>query len=100
MAASGVAIGIFKDAEFTSEIAHLEVGDILVLYTTVSPKQSNNSEEEFGEERLEELVIQNCVPSSPRTGEFDPRRDWRFHEDQSLFDDATLVVIKRAHRVD
>ena len=98
--ASGVAVGIFKSAEFALETSQVEAGDILVLYTDGITEAINDEEEEFGEERLEKLIVSNAEQTAKdlTTLIMDAVRE--FAGEQSLFDDATLVIIKRAREAD
>jgi sigma-B regulation protein RsbU (phosphoserine phosphatase) len=93
--ASGVAVGIFKGAEFVLETARLDVGDILVLYTDGITEVINTEEEEFGEERLETLVIRNANRPAEYIADLVLEAITEFAGEQDLFDDATLVIIKR-----
>jgi sigma-B regulation protein RsbU (phosphoserine phosphatase) len=93
--ASGVAVGIFKGAEFMLEAARLEVGDILVLYTDGITEAINIEEEEFGEDRLAALVIGNARRPAQLIADLVLDAVTAFAGDQDLFDDATLVIVKR-----
>ncbi len=95
LAASGVAIGIFKGAEFEHGTTRLRPGDILVLYTDGITEVINNAEEEFGEERLEAIIAQNAHRPAAALTELVLAAVRDFAQDQDLFDDATLVIIKR-----
>jgi sigma-B regulation protein RsbU (phosphoserine phosphatase) len=94
--ASGVAVGIFKGAEFVLETAHLNTGDLLVLYTDGITEVINVEEEEFGEERLEALIINNAGRPAEEIADLVLDAISAFAGEQDLFDDATLVVIKHA----
>ena len=59
ISAPGVAIGLFKGADFEVETTRMEVGDIYVLYTDGITEVINNEEEEFGEDRLEKLIMRH-----------------------------------------
>jgi sigma-B regulation protein RsbU (phosphoserine phosphatase) len=95
VSASGVAIGIFGGADFAEEVIDLQVGDILVLYTDGITEVMNNDEDEFGEERLEAIIAENAERSAHDLAELVLEAITIFAEDQNLFDDATMVVIKR-----
>lgn len=98
ISASGVAIGIFKNAEFALETTGMDVGDVLVLYTDGITEAINNDEEDFGEERLERLVAENAVLSAQQLTDLILDAVTDFAEEQNLFDDATLIVLKRTDR--
>jgi sigma-B regulation protein RsbU (phosphoserine phosphatase) len=95
--ASGVALGIFKSATYEESTAQLEVDDILVLYTDGITEVINTDEEEFGEERLEELVIRYRDLSAQMIADRILEDVTEFAGEQDLFDDATLVIVKRTH---
>ena len=95
VSAPGVAIGIFKEADFGLETVSLEVGDILVLYTDGITEAINNDEDEFGEERLEALVIGHADLSAADLTDRILDAVNEFAEGQSLMDDATLLVLRR-----
>jgi phosphoserine phosphatase RsbU/P len=96
--APGVAVGIFKSAEYERATTVLHEGDVMVLYTDGITEVINNDEEEFGEERLEALVKQNHHLDAQALADRVLDEVNVFAEDQELFDDATLVVIKRLGR--
>jgi sigma-B regulation protein RsbU (phosphoserine phosphatase) len=96
---SGVAVGIFREAEFVPGTMHLEIGDILVLYTDGITEAINDDEDEFGEERLESLVVQHTALPAQELAELILDEINAFAGEQDLFDDATLVVLKRTHQV-
>lgn len=95
LTAPGVAVGIFRDAEFIPVLSRMEAGDILVLYTDGITEVIDDDEEEFGEERLEALVMKNAGLPAQELADLILADVSEFAEHQSLFDDATVVVIKR-----
>lgn len=92
---SGVAIGIFKAAEYEGERIQMDKGDILVLFTDGITEAINDDEEEFGEERLETLITQYAKRSAQDLADAILNTVKEFTGEQDIFDDATLVVIKR-----
>lgn len=93
--ADGVAVGIFKEAEYKRSSTTLRHGDILVLYTDGITEVINNDQEEFGEDRLEEIIMQNAHETADTLIALIMEAINIFSEDQELFDDATLVIVKR-----
>jgi sigma-B regulation protein RsbU (phosphoserine phosphatase) len=93
--ASGVAMGLFKDAAYAEETVTLADGDILVLYTDGITEAINEDEEEFEEERLEKLVLQNASRPARELTELIIKAVAAFARDGEKFDDETLVVIER-----
>jgi sigma-B regulation protein RsbU (phosphoserine phosphatase) len=96
--ASGVAMGVFESAEYVEEWVTLAEGDVLVLYTDGISEVIDVQEEEFGEERLEELVVRHASHSANELAELIVEAVAAFAQDRGAFDDETLVVIKRQGR--
>ena len=55
----GPILGFFPEAKFDFGEIQLEVGDRLILFTDGVSEAANDADEEFGEERLAELVLAN-----------------------------------------
>jgi serine phosphatase RsbU (regulator of sigma subunit)/anti-sigma regulatory factor (Ser/Thr protein kinase) len=91
---SGVALGLFQDADYAQQQELLSPGDILVLYTDGITEVIDENEEEFGEKRLEELVIQNACRSAHEIINIIVEAITAFAVGNTIFDDETLVIIK------
>jgi len=65
------------------------------LYTDGITEAINDDEEEFGEERLEQVIIQYADRSAQALADLILEEVNVFYGRPSLFDDATVVVIKR-----
>ncbi len=63
---TGAAIGLTENFSFEMDAVSLDVGDVLLFYTDGVTEARNVSDEEFGEERLAELVKANAG-STPQT---------------------------------
>jgi sigma-B regulation protein RsbU (phosphoserine phosphatase) len=92
--ASGVAMGLFAEAEFAAEKVALRRGDVLVLYTDGVTELIDAEEEEFGEERLQELVLQNIALPAQELTELIIDTACDFAGTEGAVDDETIVVIK------
>jgi sigma-B regulation protein RsbU (phosphoserine phosphatase) len=95
LTAPGVAMGLFGGAEYAGETVTLADGDILVLYTDGITEVINAHEEEFGEERLQALIVQNGSRPAMELAELITEAVAAFAPDQGAYDDETMVVIKR-----
>ena len=95
----GVAVGIFKGAEYELGRTTLQPGDVLVLYTDGITEVINTDEDEFGEERLEELVARYADRPAQHIADLILEAVNEFAGEQALFDDATLVIVKRTNIV-
>ena len=93
--ASGVAVGVFEEADYAEETVTLADGDILVLYTDGITEAVNAEEQEFGEERLAALVVQQSSYPAQELAERNVEAAATFAQNQGAFDDETLVVVKR-----
>ena len=94
-------MGLFENAEYAQGATTLAKGDVLVLYTDGITEAINTQEQEFGEERLEQLVIQQADRPAQELAERIVNATADFAGSQAvsagsgIFDDETLVVIKR-----
>ena len=91
----GTAIGIFKRATYEHAVIDLSPGDIMALYTDGITEIINEVEEEYGEERLESLLIANAELSADEITKRILDDTSRFAGDKGIFDDETMVIIKR-----
>jgi sigma-B regulation protein RsbU (phosphoserine phosphatase) len=52
----GTVLGILPELGYEERKSHVESGDVVVLYSDGVTEATNPQEEEFGEERLEDLL--------------------------------------------
>jgi len=93
--ASGVAMGVFERATYVEETVTLQPEDVLVLYTDGITEMIDAQENEFGEERLKQLVVQHASRPAGELAELIIETAATFAQDRGAFDDETLVVIRR-----
>jgi phosphoserine phosphatase RsbU/P len=55
----GIVLGVFANQPFKSGTVQLQSGDRMVLYTDGVTEACNSEDEEFGEERLLQVLQQN-----------------------------------------
>lgn len=91
----GVAMGVFKLASYESARFTMQPDDVLVLYTDGITEMINDEEDEFGEDRLEEVVQKTAHLSSEAISRHIIEAVAAFCGNQAIFDDQTMVVIKR-----
>jgi sigma-B regulation protein RsbU (phosphoserine phosphatase) len=89
----GTPVGLFPEARFMEGVAGMEAGDLLVLYTDGIVEAENERGEEYGWERLRDVLYRSrSLPCS------EVRR--AVLEDQERFtageptDDRTLVIVR------
>ncbi len=88
----GIVLGVFANQAFKSGTVQLQSGDRMVLYTDGVTEACNSDDEEFGEERLLQVLQQDPARTATEiqknilqaTAEFS-RGTWQ--------DDATLLVV-------
>jgi len=90
----GLPIGIERAARYQTRRYQLEEGDMLIMYTDGIVEAKNETRDEFGWERLEDVVV------STRGGEAQDVVDaiadqvQRFSDGQTQNDDQTILVMK------
>jgi sigma-B regulation protein RsbU (phosphoserine phosphatase) len=88
-------VGVFKEAQYDEKAVTLEKGDVLVLYTDGITEAIDADDEEFEEARLEEQVILHASRTAQEISDLIIEAVAAFATDLGVFDDETLVVIKR-----
>lgn len=92
--ADGIALGAIDEIELEEKELSVEEGDVLVLYTDGVTESINSQEEEFGEERLIELIKEQHEQSAHELMQTIEKRVMAFAGDEPQFDDFTLMVVK------
>jgi sigma-B regulation protein RsbU (phosphoserine phosphatase) len=94
LSTGGTVIGIFPDADFEQETVRLGPGDLLLAYTDGIVECVNEYGEEFGQERLVELVHRHSELSADDLQKIvvDNVLDWAYEEERD--DDMTLIVAR------
>ncbi len=92
----GLVVGIMPDSEYEEGRATLCAGDDLVLYTDGVTEAANTEDEMFGEERLEQLLIEHRHASAREIEEQVYTSIKDFAAGASQTDDLTMVIVKMA----
>ena len=92
---SGMPLGMFPFASYQSSALELHPGDILVMYSDGLTDAQNRAEEEFGEERL-----RNLIRSEGSAGAAALKRNLlvgieEFTAGADQFDDITFLLVER-----
>lgn len=96
---SGFPLGFDEDSRFKEYSTEFDMGDILVLYTDGLVECPGNNDEEFGYQRMEELVL-SCVGRSPdESAQAMLARIMEFAGTATLEDDATVLIANFASRL-
>jgi sigma-B regulation protein RsbU (phosphoserine phosphatase) len=94
LAAKGIALGVMQDIELEEKKISLRSGDTIVLYTDGVTEAINNQEEQFGQQRLTDIVQGCCNLSAGELLQHITDGVNAFSQEQSQFDDITLMVLK------
>jgi sigma-B regulation protein RsbU (phosphoserine phosphatase) len=92
---TGAAIGLVEEFHFEEESISLVPDDMLLLYTDGVTEAINPQEEEFGQERLAELVRQGASGSTQELIQVVRQGLQEFTHGQPPLDDTTMVAGKR-----
>jgi len=94
----GVGIGIgdelFFEKHLFEEKFFLQQGDIYFMYTDGLTEAMNESEEEFGLERVKEIILENSDKSSKKIVEEIIKEVESFRKDAPQNDDITILCLK------
>jgi len=95
----GAALGVFKDWEYEQGEVDVAAGDRLVLFTDGVTEAHDGKDEEFGEDRLVELIRQNREVGA---AELQKRILAAVTEfcDGNFHDDATVLVVAAGPEVE
>lgn len=94
LSTKGPPLGAIPSAEYKERIYHYEPGDLLVLYTDGITEAYRENYEQYGEDRLFE-VIKNNIDKSPKELVkiiFDDVQ--KFIAGFEMMDDATLMIVR------
>lgn len=94
IATKGPPLGVFENFEYFEGIVGYDPGDFLVLYTDGITEANNRNYDEFGEERLFEIIRKHdgASPAILIDDIFAEMR--RFRGSMEPSDDATMMVIR------
>ena len=92
---TGALLGIAPHQKYRVEGINLERGDILVLFTDGIPEAQNEHEEQFGEKRIGEIIMNHRDQSARTLATTLLEHVQTFSAHGTYSDDRTIVVIKR-----
>jgi sigma-B regulation protein RsbU (phosphoserine phosphatase) len=93
--ATGLPIGILHDSRYTEACVRLWPGDVLVVYSDGISESVNTAEDEFGDERLVEVVRKNIHHTASKIRDRVDEALSRFVGTAAPVDDMTLLIVKR-----
>ena len=94
LSTGGTVVGMFPETEYEEATVELCPGDVLLAFTDGVPEAHNPENEEFGEERLQQLLRETAHLPANEIGArlSDEMKDWI--RDAEQYDDLTFVVMK------
>lgn len=90
----GTIVGVFADSKYDQKTIRLHEGDVFVAYTDGIVESINEYGEEYGENRLIQLIQKNRNSSAEEIKQVIVKSvlDWAFAEERD--DDMTLIIAK------
>ena len=95
LGATGRPVGMFWESTWTEARAQLTAGDRLCVYTDGITEAQNDGGEDFGSERLKEMVVRTRAEPVPLAARGILEEVARFAGDAPQYDDQTLVLLSR-----
>src|SRR5687767_5658473 len=95
LASGGLPLGIRADADYREGRTHMQMGDVLVIYSDGVTEAASPNGEEFGPTRLYEVVSRNVDASAAGIRDRIESALTKFAQGTSAADDITLVIVKR-----
>ena len=94
LATGGTIIGMFAQAAYEEALIELRSGDVLMLFSDGVSEAHNPAEEEYGEERLKELLrkVAQLPVNDMAAAVMQDLKNWML--DAPQHDDLTFVVMK------
>ena len=95
LASGGLPLGIKLDAEYKEGRTQLQANDVLVIYSDGVSEAQNPEGEEFGTERLYDVVSRNMDASAAGIRDRIEAALTKWSQGTPAADDITLVIVKR-----
>ena len=94
LSVGGTVVGMFPDMDYEEATVELCAGDVLLAFTDGVPEAHNPEDEEFGEERLQQLLRQTAhLPAEEISASISAEmKNWI--RDAEQYDDLTFIVMK------
>jgi sigma-B regulation protein RsbU (phosphoserine phosphatase) len=95
LASGGLPLGIRANADYREGRTHMQLGDVLVIYSDGVTEAASPTGEEFGPTRLYEVVSRNVDASAAGIRDRIESALTKFSQGTKAADDITLVIVKR-----
>ncbi len=93
LCAGGTVLGLFGEADYEQQEVQLRRGDALLLYTDGVSEAQSAADDEFGEERLVKVAMENPALDAGKLQNA-IMREVATHCGGNFHDDATLIVLR------
>lgn len=93
---TGMALGLFPARTYDEQTFELRAGDLLAIYSDGVTDAQNEAEEEFGSERLVEVLKRHAAASAAEVVDRVFEAIDAFAGSAPQFDDITMLAMKRA----
>lgn len=94
----GIGLGLDYTASFTNSIKEMEIqlknNDIVICYSDGIPEAKNSKHEDFGYERLETIIANNCSKDLDFISNSIMKEISLFSRDNTQHDDITFVIFR------
>lgn len=94
LTAGGLVIGVFPEYNYEETMIHLDPGDTLVFYTDGITEALNPQTEEFGEQKLLDIIINYPYQRAEELRNHIYDAMIRFTQGESQYDDLTLIILQ------
>lgn len=91
----GIPVGVMENQTYDEETVELKPGDKLVIYSDGITDSRNGADEAFGEERLEQLLLEEVKTPGEQIMDRIFNASIEHNGKSQLFDDMTMVVLSR-----
>jgi sigma-B regulation protein RsbU (phosphoserine phosphatase) len=93
--ASGIPIGMMDLDTWKEESIKINPGDFILIFSDGIPEAMNRGGDQFGDERLEKYVLDNCDKTPGKLLKSLMTEIDNFIEDYSRSDDITAIALRR-----
>jgi phosphoserine phosphatase RsbU/P len=93
--ADNLILGTFAGVDYTEQTIPIDPGDMLVMYSDGVTESKNENDEEFGSERLSEIIINHRSQTAEAILETILKSVCCYSDGCPQADDITVVVVKR-----
>jgi len=90
----GPLLGVIREAEYHEATAEIEAGAMLILYTDGIVEAGGDHGDEFGEQRIIDIVLENKKRAAQEIALEIEAAAVKFHGTASPIDDRTVLVVK------